>query len=94
MTNLVRTGQRQNRNRCCSLRSDSSILVRSIAQWGAVVLIRHAHVDQAVQRDAVPGQAFIYRRLFEFRPVGEFGGHRIRRIRWLRRSGLPYGLRF
>jgi hypothetical protein len=60
-----------------------------------VILIRHAHVDQAVQRNAVPGQAVIYRSLFVFRLVGEVGGHRFRRIRWsCGDSGLLCGLRF
>jgi hypothetical protein len=60
-----------------------------------VILVRHAHVDQAVQRNAMQRQAVIYRSLFVFRLVGEVGGHRIRGIR---RSccngGRLCGLRF
>src|SRR5207244_478080 len=67
----------------------------SITQWGAVILIGHAHVDQAVERNAVPSQTVIYRSLLVFRFVDEVGCHRIRRFRWsCRSSGLLCWLRF
>ena len=47
-----------------------------------MILICQAHIDQAVKRNAVPGQAVIHRRLLVFRLVGGvIRGHRIRRPR-------------